>query len=174
MEDKFTKEKSLQSNKELEVLNKQVQEHQKKYIIGPNGNPMLDSFGIPIIKKQTINFKTSDKLKQGWLYITENDGYYFQDQDGNLTKIKYIFMDKNDNMYFEDKNGDYYLEEKTNDNKNIINLKSQNKEPPKYATYFTYDENGNYIELDESHQRYNTEEDGKIIDFNSINNKKRR
>ena len=33
------------------------------------------------------------------------------------------------------------------------------------------DENGNYIELDENHQRCDAQKEGKIIYFNSINNK---
>ncbi len=145
----------------FQELNKRTTEREKKYIIGTDGKPILDSFGYPIIIKQTINFKTSDNSKKGWLYITQNNEYYFQDYNKTITKIKYIFKDKNDNIYFEDNEGNYYIEDK------IINI---NKVPPKYAIYFTYDENGNYIELDENPRGKNQDNnnDSKIIDFNSI------
>ena len=100
----------------FQELNKRTTEREKKYIIGTDGKPILDSFGYPIIIKQTINFKTSDNSKKGWLYITQNNEYYFQDYNKTITKIKYIFKDKNDNIYFEDNEGNYYIEDK------IINI----------------------------------------------------
>ena len=172
MKNDFNEEELKQIDRELAELRKHIQEKKKRYILGPDGEPLLDPAGMPILKKQTINFKTSDGSKKGWLHITENFGSFFQDQEGNLTKLEYIFKDANDNMYFEDRKGNCYLEEKDNNDKTIVNIKDHIKEPPKkYATYFTFDENGNYIELDENHQRCDAQKEGKIIYFNSINNK---
>ena len=144
MKNDFNEEELKQIDRELAELRKHIQEKKKRYIIGPDGEPLLDPAGMPILKKQTINFKTSDGSKKGWLHITENFGSFFQDQEGNLTKLEYIFKDANDNMYFEDRKGNCYLEEKDNNDKTIVNIKDYIKEPPKkYATYFTFDENGN-------------------------------
>ena len=127
MKNDFTEEELKHINRELAELRKPIPEKKKRYIIGPDGEPLLDPAGIPILKKQTINFKTSDGSKKGWLHITENFGSFFQDQEGNLTKLEYIFKDANDNMYYEDRKGNCYLEEKDNNDKTIINIKDHIK-----------------------------------------------
>ena len=58
MKNDFTEEELKQINRELAELRKHIQEKKKRYIIGPDGEPLLDPAGIPILKKQTINFKT--------------------------------------------------------------------------------------------------------------------
>ena len=65
MKNDFTEEELKQIDKELAELRKHIQEKKKRCIIGPDGEPLLDPAGIPILKKKTINFKTSDGSKKG-------------------------------------------------------------------------------------------------------------
>ena len=56
MKNDFTEEQFKQINRELAELRKHIEEKKKRYIIGPDGKPLLDPFGIPILKKVESQF----------------------------------------------------------------------------------------------------------------------
>ena len=56
MKNDFTEEELKQIDKELAELRKHIQEKKKRCIIGPDGEPLLDPAGIPILKKKNHKF----------------------------------------------------------------------------------------------------------------------
>ena len=49
MKNDFTEEQFKQFNRELAELHKHIEEKKKRHIIGPDGKPLLDPAGIPIL-----------------------------------------------------------------------------------------------------------------------------